>query len=302
MVQPPNRFLQARAASSSTARDDKIPPESPKYIFVPLPPQPQKITPKPMKGLLPRPRKVFQRIKDKGSEAFLAAAVPEPKARRETQRLPPEHKARVAFKAEEAAARRQNLREGLRALRERKHKEERRLGAVRESMRKDYERRVHAPEREDERLTRPTLLRSASPLSATVLPDPHHAERMAEKRRRYQELQAAKDEERLSALHTLYINSKDFIVSQADLEKKVSAEFDKPFYQNNPDRGIWDEEGYPEDLRWLVAQQAMRSDQYAAALGKGKPGDVAIEQNSRLLERSMERAQRIADELTGGKA
>jgi len=254
-----------------------------------------------MKGILPRPRRIFQRNKDKGSASFLAATAPEPQPRSLSPNLSAEERSKIAFKEAQAASRRQNLREGILALRERKRREDKRTAAIRESIRQEYQEKVHAPEREDERLTRSTVLQSSRPLSAAVLPDPNRAERMAERRRKYVELQHGKEDDRLSALHTLYINSKDFIVTQADLEKKVSDEFDKPFYQNNPDRGIWDEEGFPEDIRWLVAQQATRSDQYAAAIGKGRAGDFAVEQNSRVVDKSIERAQRIAEELTGGK-
>lgn len=256
-----------------------------------------------MKGILPRPRRPFERKKDRASPEALAAATREPKSSPAAREAAlPAHlsagaRAQILFRDRLAAQRRENLRSGTLEL-EARYKREKKIQDKRSALgQAESRRRLNAPEREDERLTAATARASTTPLSAALQKDPHAAERLAARRARYNALEAIKRERRADAMHMLYQQAGNFIVDEQGLRAAVDAEFDAPFYQANPERGIWDAEGFPETLQWLVAQQATRKAQYAAAMGRS--ADLrGMNPDERLLRRGRERADRVADLLT----
>jgi hypothetical protein len=176
-------------------------------------------------------------------------------------------------------------------------REQKRADARAAEHRADHERRLHAPEREDERLTASTVRATTTPKSAALQEDPLAAERLAARRARYDAQQALKRERRADAMHILYQNAGNFIIDEKGLSEAVENAFETPFYQANPDRGIWDAEGFPETLGWLIAQQATRKAQYAAALGQRGEG-TWIEPDDRLLKRGRQRVDRMVELLT----
>nr|POE77624.1 hypothetical protein CFP56_09271 [Quercus suber] len=110
-----------RSFTTSSLRS-AVGPEHPQYIDVPQPPQPNVPYLPVVKGRLPVPRDVFAHAKkqDKASDAWIDRAT---KAPRQAVRTKPG--SREEWKAKISAQRRQNLREGLKSLRERKTLEER---------------------------------------------------------------------------------------------------------------------------------------------------------------------------------
>ena len=115
------------------------------------------------------------------------------------------------------------------------------------------------------------------------------AESLATRRERYAALMAAREEEKRNKLHTLYVNAKDFIVTNEQLNLRIETEFEGDFWKENPGRGIWDKEGFPESTNYLLR---------GAAGKEGNAIDQAEEPSSKLGE---ERVTRLAEELTGGK-
>lgn len=108
------------------------------------------------------------------------------------------------------------------------------------------EKRLNAPQREDERLTSPTLTASLNKLSLG-LSDPDRANRVAEKAARFKVKEELKKEERRNALHTLYMNAREFITTEKQLVEEIDKVFvPSPFgkdYQGQ--ENIWDAFGAP---------------------------------------------------------
>lgn len=260
----------------------KIPPESPRFIDIPRPPQQQAYRKPYVKGVLPLPREIFGRKDpDRTTPEYLSAVTPEPTVQK--HHAAPQVKALADWKSRQAAIRRQNLRESLVELHQRKVKAESKRAAISAFKRAEHERRIREPEREDERLTNSSILNAAIPGSHQHLPDPGREERIAQMKARFEAKEAAKKDERRNALHSLYMNARSFIVTEEELNKKVDEVFDDPWYQLNPEHSIWDKEGYPDSA------QSMLLDSVNARNG-------AIAKSV-----MMQRAKRLAEELTGGK-
>ena len=181
--------------------------------------------------------------------------------------------------------RRRNLREGLVELRKRKTRIDKRVAAQSVEKKALYERAVHKPEREDERLTRPTVTTNMTPISLTHIPDPNRKERIALKKERVAAREQEKTEERRNALHSLYMNARSFIVTEEALDAEVDRVFDDPSLQG---RSIWDRDGVPDSIKGLMNSA-------------NKNSNNAIEQASGHIGITKRRVQRIAEELTGGK-
>ena len=283
------RLVSLRHASSASS-NKQIPPESPKFIDVPQPPQQEAFRKREVKGVLPVPRQIFpRRRQDKTSPEYLEAVIPEPKSTKShSSKHLSQVKEFVDWKSRLAATRRKNLRDGLRELHRRKEISDRRLAARTAFKQAEHERRIHEPEREDERLTNPSIIKAMTPGYMGMLQDPDRDARIARKRMNYTAKENEKMEERRNALHSLYMNARDFIVTEGELNARVDEAFDDAFYKRNPGRSVWDKEGFPYTVERMIAH---------ANKNVGK----AIAQSSDYAQITRERVQRIAEELTGGK-
>ena len=281
---------QPRHLSATPKKE--IPPESPKYIDVPRSVQPQGIYKPFVKGILPVPRKIFRRgDPDKTSPEYLAAVTPEPLPSSKKSTPDKAHTGFVTWKAQQAAARRRNLRESLVELRHRKERINRRLAVRSASKIAEHERLIAEPDRDDERFTSPSILDSMRPSKRAFLPDPNRAARIASKRANLAAQEAAKQEERRNALHTLYMNAGNFIVTEEHLNTVVDQAFDdNRQFENDSKNGlnIWNK-GYPETVQEMLDQANRAS------------GGKAIERNQGFGPVTKERMKRIGEELTGGK-
>ncbi|KAL9602418.1 MAG: hypothetical protein Q9219_001842 [cf. Caloplaca sp. 3 TL-2023] len=269
-------------------------PESPKFIRVPQPPQPDAIHRPHIKGVLPIPRQIFPRNSpDKVSPDYLSATTPDPSPQTLSAPKPPDTTTRrsVEWKARLAEHRRRNLRESLQELKTRKEKIDRRYAARSASKRREREMLLSAPTPADEKYTAPSILQSSLP-TRTVLPDPDREARIAQKKANYSTSLAYKQAERRNALHTLYMNARDFIVTEEKLTEAVEKAFDPDNTQFDTDArkglNVWNL-GYPE----TVKEKMERSN-------KGE-GGKAIERYAGYGGVTDERMKRIGEELTGGK-
>lgn len=281
--------LYTRAFSSTTPRP-KIGPESPKFIEIPLPPQRNAPRNRTIKGILPPPRNLFpNRAGDKTSPEYLASATPEPTAHH--QLCPPESEY-IAWKRRLAATRRQNLREGLLELHRRKLRTERAI-AIRSAIKhENRERRLHAPQREDERLTSPTITAAMRQLQLGNLPDPNREARLAAASERVAAKAKMLEEQRQNALHTLYMHARNFITTEAQLDAAIEKVFVERPWAHVPGKekavSIWDAEGTPPTVQDLLSD--VNKTQRSAMLFHRGP---AVATGKRMLK--------IAEELTGGK-
>ena len=254
--------------------------------------QPEAIYKPFVKGVLPVPRKIFRPgDPDKTSPEYLAAVTPEPVPSKKNSTPDEAHAGFITWKAQQAASRRRNLRESLVELRHRKEKIDRNVAARSAKKMAMHERLIAAPERDDERFTSPSILHSMSPSSRGRLPDPDREARIAAKKANLAALEAAKQEERRNALHTLYMNAGNFIVTEEHLNKVIDEVFDdNTQFANDSKNGlnIWNT-GFPETVQEILDQANRTS------------GGKAVERNQGYALVTKERMKRIGEELTGGK-
>lgn len=264
-----------RSISSTASRN--IGPESPRFVDVPQSIQPDLRRKQEVKGTLPVPRELFPlRRPDKPGKQYLAEATPEPS--RPGPAVEPGHRDfdYLEWKRQIAIVRRKNLREGLVELFARKQRTARQIAA--ESARKQAARaRILAqPERDDERLTRSSVI-SAMRVGRGdgLLPDPNREQRVAESKDKVQQRKEIKAEERKDALHTLYINARNFITNEEQLTAELDRAFpagDNPEWESDAGGGpnIWNLGPPPttsallrrqksdQDTMWQVEQQRMK--------------------------------------------
>ncbi|MCJ1414763.1 hypothetical protein MMC32_001091 [Xylographa parallela] len=265
----------------------KIPPESPKFIDIPRAPQEYAYRKPHHKGVLPSPRQIFRPGKtDKSTAEYIAAVTPEPSTTKTYSS--PKDKALTDWRSRQAANRRQNLREGLMQLHQRKVRSDRRMTARSAFKQAEHERRIHEPEREDERLTNPSIIQALKRDSANHLPDPDREARVTKMKARFEAKESAKAEERRNALHSLYMNARDFIVTEEALNAKVDEVFDHKWFRNYPEHSIWDKEGFPDTVQSMLSES-----------NSSKRGNA--QSTSGYIQLTKRRVQRIAEELTGGK-
>ncbi|KAL8682635.1 MAG: hypothetical protein Q9186_001322 [Xanthomendoza sp. 1 TL-2023] len=299
-IQPRKHQLRPISRLFSTSHPTQrlaIGPESPNFIHVPQSAQPDAYYRPHIKGILPTPRLIFPRpangAEAKTSPAYLAATTPDPSER--TLNAPkskdPSTRRLVEWKAKISEHRRRNLRESLMELRERKLKTDKRLHARTASKQRMRARLLSAPTPADEKFTMASVLQSSLP-SRSGLQDPDRDARIEQKRANFAAHDAMKKAERQNALHTLYMNARDFIVTEEKLTEAVEKAFDPSSKQfdNDAKRGlnIWNL-GYPLTVR----EQLERAK-------KGESGRM-VERLSGFRGVTDERMRRIGEELTGGK-
>lgn len=273
---------QVRSFSVSTKL--RVGPESPNYIEVPQTLQPDLPARPRVKGTLPIPREIFPaRRPDKPTPAYISAVTPEPSKVKTIKKNDPNAET-IAWKQRMAENRRQNLREGLLELYERKQAtvaSMTRRSAAKQARR---ERVLRQPERDDERLTRPSVVQGLME-QPSILPDPDRDIRIAQSRERVLEKQLQKSAERNNHLHTLYMNARDFIVTEEQLMKEIEDKFreggvDEWRSDSGTGTNVWNK-GAPPTIQSIVNTQT-----------KDDNGRWRIEQ---------ERMKQVVEEMTGGK-
>ncbi|KAL8907135.1 MAG: hypothetical protein Q9171_005977 [Xanthocarpia ochracea] len=293
------RAPRSRLFSTTTpSHRPSIGPESPNYIHVPRAPQPDAYYRPHIKGILPTPRPIFPKHdkkapEEKTSESYLAATIPDPSPKTLNAPKPKDPFARrlVEWKSKIAEHRRRNLRESLLELRDRKAKTDTRLAARTAAKQRLRESLLNAPTPADEKYTAASILQSSLP-SRKGLQDPDREARIEQKKANFAAHDAMKKAERRNALHTLYMNAREFIVTEEKLNEAVERAFD-PYstqFDNESRRGlnVWNL-GYPE----TVKEQLDRAN-------KGEQGR-AVERSSGFSGVTDERMRRIGEALTGGK-
>ncbi|KAL4922546.1 hypothetical protein BDW62DRAFT_172798 [Aspergillus aurantiobrunneus] len=214
---------QLRGFSSSSSL--RVGPESPNFIEVPRAIQPD-LPPKPrVKGTLPVPREIFPRRRaDKPNPEYIASASPLPTSQ-EPIRPDEPHAEYRDWKRNMADMRRQNLKEGLLELHGRKQRTDSTMEERSRHRQKLRERVLRQPERDDERLTRPSVPQDMLPKRTPVLPDPGREERLAESRLQLEKRELEKELERKDSLHSLYMNARNFITTEAQLAAEIEKVF-----------------------------------------------------------------------------
>ena len=280
---------------STSTRTYTIPPESPQFIHVPQAAQPSYPPRRQVKGTLPVPREIFRGQRaNKATPEYLTAVTAEPRSSPdgtgsdESGSL--ELRERLAWKRRMAATRRRNLRESLVELHRRKVGAERFVAARSARRRAERETAVNQKQREDERLTAPTITAAMKQLQLGPPPDPDREARLEAKAANVRAREAACQEKRQTLLHTLYANARLFITSEAHLDRAIAMVFQespKEWEHGTIGKNIWNL-GPPMSVQDLVD-------------GVNKNEKLAVKQRQGSSVKTHQRVMRIGEELTGGK-
>ncbi|EAQ93124.1 hypothetical protein CHGG_01359 [Chaetomium globosum CBS 148.51] len=281
-----------RRPFSSTPRPSQmgpVPPESPRFITIPEPPQSSEPKLPPIKGHLPIPRDMFPKREGdrKIKRGYLRAVTRVSKAERAGLAPKSDEEARHRVLA---AARRSALASGVHGLYERKVERQKRATERSERRRQANLAAATAPERLDDVLTRPTV-RAATALVTRVEADPERFEKAEAARAQHQERMAVKAEARRDALAQLYVAAQRFIIDEAELEARIEAIFTADHHRiGGRDRGqsIWDLDSAPVSVADLQAAMSGLSSK-------------AIEGHTSNAVKTTKRQKSVAEELTGGK-
>ena len=264
-------------------------PESPSYIDVPRMIQPVHRTKKEVKGTLPVPREIFPaRRRDKPSEAYINAATPKPSKERVIDPNDP-HAEYNEWKYRMADVRRQNLREGLLELYERKQRTEKTASKRAIAKQVKRSRILHQPERKDETLTRQSIpeefLKEKKLLQNGTLPDPSRMERLVQSQKSLARVSSKHVHRRQRALQSLYMNARQFITTEAQL----NAEIEKVFPDGENE--AWRNDHRPGENIWNMGPPfSINSIANAASSSETAKWDV-----------SQERLKKLGEGITGGK-
>ncbi|KXJ89548.1 hypothetical protein Micbo1qcDRAFT_165649 [Microdochium bolleyi] len=283
-------------STSANACASRIPPESPRYINVPNPPQDQSIEARrelsPVRGHLPVPRKVFRwKSGDyEPTQDVLDSLAAEPTS--ESSKQPPRSD-KQAWKRSMALKRRENVRAGIQDLWERKVVSDKKVAESRALKVAQHRRAASAPESEGDRLTRASI--DPETLKTAVAPDPLRFERALASKAKSDALEQARSERRIDAVQELYMNARSFIVTEKELEELVEKEFAPDYFSSmgmsnsgRPMYNVWDLQGKPKTMTDMM-KEVSRS---TSDLLQSTTADAT---------RTLKRQKLVAEQLTGGK-
>ncbi|OAA37462.1 hypothetical protein NOR_07161 [Metarhizium rileyi] len=281
----------ARLSTSAPLQTNRVPPESPSYIRLPTPPQSDEFKPSRVRGLLPIPREIFPRAegdrkiqREYVHKTAPCSTKPFRKATTEAQK----------WKIAMAESRRTNLKDGLDALWLRRQEMDKSRNELVSHKFNKHNKAGAAPERDDDRFTRSTILNAI--MDTRVYPDPDRFARTERSRTRVLVKEKQKMEARRDALMELYTSASSFIVHENELKAKIDEVFAEDYFQKRSEDGhrngstgnMWGSYGKPPSIANMM--------------------ETAIGASTRIMEadqtesdRSAKRQKRIAEDLTGGK-
>lgn len=278
---------------SSTPTTLALGPQSPNYIEVPKPLQPTFPLEPAVKGHLPVPRDIFKtRNKHpKESSAFLNRSTrtskdpktPGPYSRDADYRL---------YKQRLADSRRAALKEGVTQLHARKVENEAEFLAKVQANYADRRERAMAPPREVDVLTQTSVQKGIREFLASELPSTSRTTNVSTRRKAYQARVNRVQAVRKSRLHDLYVNAREFIVEEQQLDEAI----EKAFGTEEAPVG-WDTRGNmglrSEGKEGLSPWHGPMPEGVGDMLQKLKGGEgVGL---------AKERVKKVAEALTGGK-
>lgn len=219
------RGILSSPSLASTWSTRSVPPESPRFIEIEKAKTPHP-APRPyVKGTLPKPKNLFpsRTAPHKGTPEYIDAATPDPKSRPR-----PAHDAETRafqkWKRDMAATRKAYLREGLSTLKERQEEKHEKMMTRLKERQAIRDEALNRAEREDVRLTLPSVL-SALRLEQGELKDPNREKRFEKSVKTTLRKRELKKQERKDQVLELYTKAKDFILTEAQLDKAIQDAF-----------------------------------------------------------------------------
>ncbi|KAF2729510.1 hypothetical protein EJ04DRAFT_515880 [Polyplosphaeria fusca] len=282
---------------TSTRPSRGLGPESPNYIEVPKTVQPS-FTPKPrIKGVLPTPRDVFKvrSRQQKQSPRFMRRLTQEKMEKniKPISAYDPDRDYRL-YKRRLTAIRKESLREGVRELHERKTSMEAQQQARTERNTAARRALVYAPRKQADVLTENTMQRGLRDYFNNTLKSSSRSEISNRRRVSFQSRIAKQAAVRQARLHDLYINAREFIVDEEQLDEAIEKAFGT---EDMPVR--FDERG-----------NVTVGDTYGQRAGDSPWSGPMPDGVGELLDSlktgsgvglAKERMKKVAEELTGGK-
>ena len=281
--------VQARAFSSTTQRTS-ISPESPRFIDVPKSFQEDWAPPRFVSGRMPVPRDLFPaRRPDKPSPEYLANVTQDPKVPVDVSKLSEKQQ----YKHRLSQMRKEYLREGLTGLNQRKKNAIQNMQFRSDEKQAERSRLLSQAEREDARLTNISVTSEMNPDKKVDLAHLNAQEIHEHKITNVARKEAERTALRKDQLHTLYMNSREFITTQEQLKKKIADEFSATKFGGEGRENYashWEAGEVPEGINDLVNAATVSS-----TGARNDPGPEAA------FKRDQERMKRIAEKLSGGK-
>lgn len=195
----------------------RVSPESPHYIEIPRPPE-VRAAPRPrQKGKLPHPKFIPYGISAE-------PATPEPSLCKPPTGVDAETAAYIIWKQNLARSRRRNLREGVEELQARQKQLEMHRARVLLKRSENREALLAAKQREDVRLTLPSVLSTLRVDDGSNMTRISQ-DRIAEKKATWEAGEAQKSAVRIENFHELYLNARDFILTEKQLDEAIEKEF-----------------------------------------------------------------------------
>uniref|UniRef100_A0A1Y1LLM6 Uncharacterized protein n=1 Tax=Photinus pyralis TaxID=7054 RepID=A0A1Y1LLM6_PHOPY len=281
----------ANFSTSAPAQTIRVPPESPSYIRLPTPPQSDETKPPRIRGHLPVPREIFPRVESSRKIQPEYINKTAPRSTKSSRESPSEAQ---EWKTALAETRRANLKEGLDALWLRRQEMDRSRNERVSHKFYKHNKAGAAPERDDDQLTRPTVLTAI--MDTKVYPDPDRFARADRSRTKVLAKEKQKMEARRDALMELYTSASNFIVHENELKAKIDEVFAEDYFRKRSEDGhrhgttgnMWGSYGKPPSIANMME----------SAIGTSTR---IMEADQTESDRSAKRQKRIAEDLTGGK-
>jgi len=198
------------------------------------------------------------------------------------------------WKAAMAENRRQNLEGSLQALWERRSASDK-LRNTRVSRKfNEHNKAAAAPEREDDVLTRSTVLDAM--LDTEVYPDPQRFSRADRSRTKVLARDAAKREARRDALMELYISASNFIVQESELRAEIDRLFTEDYFRKQSQ--AVNRYGATENTWGIYGKPPSIANMLETSTGTSTK---LMDYYESEYDRSVKRQKKIAEDLTGGK-
>ncbi|KAG5980747.1 hypothetical protein E4U55_003700 [Claviceps digitariae] len=274
---------------------NRVPPESPSYVRLPTPPQSDEAKPTRIRGHLPIPREIFPRAKGdaKVQLKYIESTAARPTRRREG------NSSVQRWKAALADSRRTNLKDGLNALWNRRLQIDNDRNDRVSRKFQQHNKAGAEPEREDDRLTRTTILHSI--MDTRVYPDPNRYARAAESRTKVLAREKTKREARRDALMELYISASQFIVHENELKANIDKMFTEDYFAKigasdnlqGSTQNVWGLFGRPPTIGELM--ETLSS---SGSTSRSTKLHLVDQTES---DRCVIRQKMVAEDLTGGK-
>ncbi|KAH7153032.1 hypothetical protein EDB81DRAFT_441879 [Dactylonectria macrodidyma] len=282
----------SRSFSTTHAALNQVPPESPAYIRLPTPPQSEEKKLPRVRGHLPVPREVFPR--EEGERKVQPSYMEETAPRRKLENYGDLKSPADLWKRKMADNRRHNLGVGLKELWNRRRQLDSRRNARVSKKFEEHNAAASAPEREDDRLTRSTVLESI--MDTTVYPDPKRFSKCERSKSRVLAIEASKREARRDALMELYINASSFILNEAELKAEIDTVFAEDYFKKQGQ--AMGRYGHAENTWDIWGKPPTVGDMLETSTGASTKIMNLYESE---YDRSVKRQKRIAEEFTGGK-